>query len=175
MNKTEKSEMIASVAERIKKSNAMYLIDYSGITVEEVNELRREFRKSMIDYKVFKNTLTKRAIDESQKYDKVKDYLVGMTGLAFGYDDPVAPARIIKKFNEKYKKLSLKACYLESSFYEGSKLDELASLPSKPEIVAGIIGSLTSPISGLVGTINAVLRDLVGVVEAIEQKQQQSN
>jgi len=92
--------------------------------------------------------------------------------LQFQKKDPVVPAKIIKKFREKYNKLDLKACYVETSFYDGSKLDELASLPSKPEIIAGIIGGIQSPISGLIGSINAVMRDLVGVLDAYIKKQE---
>lgn len=171
MNKAEKAEIIASVAEKLDNATGLYLLDYKGITVEEVNELRREFRKSNVEYRVVKNTLARLAIDRVQKYEKIKDYLVGMTGLAITKDDPVAPAKVIKKFRDKFNKLELKACYIENSFYEGSRLEELANLPSKPEIISAIIGSLHSPISGVVGAINAVMRDLVGVLDAYIRKQ----
>ncbi len=172
MNKTEKAEIIANFAEKFQNTPALYLIDYTGITVEEVNELRREFRKSKVEYKVIKNTLAKRAIDEANKFDKLKDYFVGMTSVAISSDDPVAAAKIIKKYKDKFNKLDLKACYIESSFYDGSKLNEIASLPTKPEIISGILGSLQSPISGIVGSINAVMRDLVGVLDAIANKKE---
>ncbi|MBM4175339.1 MAG: 50S ribosomal protein L10 [Ignavibacteria bacterium] len=172
MNKTEKAEIISNFAEKFQNTSALYLIDYTGITVEEVSELRREFRKSKVEYKVIKNTLAKRAIDEANKFDKLKDYFVGMTSVAISSDDPVAPAKIIKKYKDKFNKLDLKACYIESSFYDGSKLNEIASLQTKPEIIAGILGSLQSPISGIVGSINAVMRDLVGVLDAIANKKE---
>lgn len=172
MNKAEKAEIIASVAEKLNNSTGLYLLDYKGITVEEMNELRREFRKSNVEYRVVKNTLARLAIDRAQKYEKIKDYLVGMTGLVISKDDPVAPAKVIRKFRDKFNKLELKACYIENSFYEGSRLEELANLPSKPEIIAAIIGSLHSPISGVVGAINAVMRDLVGVLDAYIRKQE---
>lgn len=170
MNKAEKAEVVARVADKLKDATALYLLNYQGITVEEINELRREFRKHNVEYRVVKNTLAKLAIDKVNKFDKIKDYLVGMTGMAISKEDPVAPAKIIKKFREKYNKLDLKACYIESSFFDGSKLDELATLPSKPEIVAGILGSLQSPISGVIGAINGVMRDLVGVLDAYINK-----
>lgn len=170
MNKAEKAEVVVRVADKLKDATALYLLNYQGITVEEVNELRREFRKHNVEYRVVKNTLAKLAIDKVNKFDKIKDYLVGMTGMAISKEDPVAPAKIIKKFREKYNKLDLKACYIESSFFDGSKLDELATLPSKPEIVAGILGSLQSPISGVIGAINGVMRDLVGVLDAYINK-----
>jgi large subunit ribosomal protein L10 len=170
MNKTEKADVIATFAKKFENSSALYLIDYTGITVEEVNELRREFRKLNVEYKVVKNTLAKRAIEEAEKFDKLKDYFVGMTSIAICASDPIAPSKVIKKYKEKFNKLDLKAFYIENSFYEGSRLNDIASLPTKQEIVGGILVSLQSPISGIIGTIDAVMRDLVGVIDAIANK-----
>ncbi len=170
MKKAEKAEIIASVAEKIKDSTGLYLLNFQGINVQEANELRREFRNSKVEYRVMKNTLAKLAIDRVGRFEKIKDYLVGMTGIAFTSEDPVAPAKVIKKFREKYNKLDLKACYIENSFYQGIKLDEIASLPSKPEVIAGILGSLQLPISGVAGVINGVMRDLVGVLDSYIKK-----
>jgi large subunit ribosomal protein L10 len=92
------------------------------------------------------------------------------TAIAFGYDDPIAPAKIIKKFCEKNQKIKVKACVVEKQVFDGSHLDQLAKLPGRKEVIAGILGSIQSPISGVVGAINAVMRDLVGVIDAIEKK-----
>ena len=83
----------------------------------------------------------------------------------------VAPAKIIKKYFDNNKKLALKACYIEDQFYDGTKLNDLASLPSKKEIIAGILSAINSPASGIAGAINAVMRDLVSVVDQIAKKQ----
>lgn len=170
MNKTEKSEIISEIKEMINNASAVYLTDYSGITVEDINQIRNEFRKEGVNYKVIKNTLFQRAITETEKYEKLGDHLVGMTGYAFASHNPVAPAKIIKKYFDAKQKLALKACYIENQFYSGSHLNQLANLPSKAEIIASIMGSLNSPISGVVGAINAVMRDLVSVVDEISKK-----
>lgn len=170
MNRTEKDEMVAEIAEKLDKSSAIYLTDYSGINVEDISNIRREFRKAGVDYKVYKNTLFKRALEQSGKFDKLADHLVGMTGFVFASDDIVAPAKVIKKYNDDTSKMTLKACYLEENYYDGSKLKELADLPSKDELIAAIIGSIGNPISGVVGAIGAVARDLVGVIDAISKK-----
>lgn len=170
MNKTEKSEIISEIKEMINNASAVYLTDYSGITVEDINQIRNDFRKEGVNYKVIKNTLFQRAITETEKYEKLGDHLVGMTGYAFASHNPVAPAKIIKKYFDAKQKLALKACYIENQFYNGSQLNQLANLPSKTEIIAGIMGSLNSPISGVVGAINAVMRDLVSVVDEISKK-----
>lgn len=172
MKKDEKVDIVAEVKDLIDNSNAVYLTDYSGVTVSEINDIRNEFRKEGIKYKVFKNTLFKRALTDSGKYSKLSDHLIGMTGYAFATaENPVAPAKVIKKYFDNIKKLSLKACYIDDQYYDGSSLNELASLPSKKEIIAGIIGSVNAPASGIVGAINAVMRDLVSVIDEISRRE----
>jgi large subunit ribosomal protein L10 len=167
MKKTDKIEQIAQIKEQFEKATAVYLVNYSGVTVEEINGLRREFIKEGVTYKVYKNTLVKRVIDELGGYEKLNDKLVGMTGIAFADENYVAPAKIIKSFNDKNKKFDFKGCYIESSFYDEDQLKTLASMPTKEEVMAGIVGSIASPASGIVGAINAVMRDLVSVIDEV--------
>ncbi len=170
MKRNEKTDVVSEVKEMIQNATAIFLTDYSGVNVADINDIRNQFRKEGVTYKVYKNTLFKRALEEFGKYDKLADHLIGMTGFAFTDENPVAPAKIIKKYFDKNKKLSLKACYIEDEFFDSSKLNELAALPSKNDLIAGIIGSLEAPASGIVGTINAVFRDLVSVVDEISKK-----
>jgi large subunit ribosomal protein L10 len=170
MKRSEKEQIIASVKEKVERAQGMYFADFTGVTVEQVNELRREFRKSKIDYQVVKNTLARKALESVTGYDKVYDKLAGHTAIAFSYDDPVAPAKIIKKFRDKHNKLTLKVCVIEKQVYDGTQLDELARMPSRPEIIAGILGTIQAPITGVVGTIHAVIQNLVYVIDAIEKK-----
>lgn len=170
MKRSEKEQIIAEVKEKAEQAKSLFFADFTGITVEQVNELRREFRKSNVDYRVVKNTLAKKALQNVAGYDKVLDRLELPTGIAFAYDDPVAPAKIIKKFREKNDKFSLKVCVIEKVIYDGSRLDELAKLPTRGELIAGILGSLQSPIAGVVGAVQAVMRDLVSVIGEIEKK-----
>jgi len=170
MNKNEKEEIVSEVKDILNNSNAVYLTDYSGIAVEEINNLRNDFRNEGVKYKVFKNTLFNIALSEVGKYEKLSKHLVGMTGYAFTTDDPVAPAKIIKKFFDKTQKMSLKACYIEDQYYDGGQLVTLASLPTKSEVVASILSSINAPISGIIGSINTVMRDLVNVVDQVSQR-----
>ncbi|GMU96526.1 50S ribosomal protein L10 [Ignavibacterium album] len=170
MNKNEKSEIIAEAKELIEKSTAVYVADYSGVNVADISELRNQFRKEGVTYKVFKNTLFKRALTETGKYQKLSNNLAGMSGFAFAFDNPVAPAKIIKKYFDANKKFSLKACYIETEFYSGNQLDQLATLPTKSDLIAGILSSINAPASGIVGSINAVFRDLVSVIDQISKK-----
>ncbi len=170
MKRSEKEQVIAEVKDMIVRAKGMFFADFTGITVEQVTELRREFRKSNIEYRVVKNTLARKALESVTGYDKVYEKLVGHTGIAFGYDDPVAPAKIMKKFRDKHEKLKVKVCVVEKQVFDGKQLDQIAALPSRGEMIAAILGSIQSPIAGVVGAVNAVMRDLVSVIDAIEKK-----
>ncbi len=170
MKRSEKEQIVAEVAEVVSRARGMFFTDFNGLTVEQATELRREFRKSGVEYRVVKNTLIQKALESVTGYDKVYDKLTGPTGVAFAFEDPVAPAKIIRKFSEKHSKLSLKVCVLEKEVYDGSKLNELALLPTRKEIMASILGSIQAPLAGVPTVLNAIMRDLVSVVGEIEKK-----
>ena len=170
MKRTEKEQIIAEVAEIAGRAHGMFFTDFTGLTVEQATELRRELRKSGIDYRVAKNTLIRKALEKIGGYDGVFEKLAGPTGVAFSYDDPAAPAKIIQKFAEKHKKLSLKVCVIEHEVYDGGRLDEIARIPSRTEVIAGILGSLQSPLAGVPSVVNAVMRELVSVIDEIGKK-----
>jgi len=165
MNKSEKTEMLSQIKEKFSNSAAVFLVDYHGVNVDEINGLRREFLKENVSYKVYKNTLVKKAIEELGEYDQLNDKLEGMVGIAFAGENYVSTPKIIKKFSEKAKKLSFKGCYIESTFYDENQLKVLASMPSKEEVMSSIVGSIAAPASGIVGTLSAVIRDLISVID----------
>jgi large subunit ribosomal protein L10 len=168
----KKRKIVADLADRFKRANSYYLVDFMGMTVEAAIRFRRELKKKGIDFKVAKNTLVKRALNETGGDNMIpKGKFFGATGVVFGYDDPIAPAKIINELFEKFEKPKLKAAVIEGVYYDGSQLKTIATLPTKPEIIAGIIGSIHAPISGIVGSINAVLRDLAYVIEEVAKKQ----
>mgnify|MGYP000221111884 FL=1 len=170
MKRSEKEQIVAEVKDMISRAKGMYFADFTGITVEQVTELRREFRKSNVEYRVVKNTLARKALENTAAYDRVVPKLVGHTAIAFGYDDPIAPAKIIKKFRDKHEKLNVKLCIIENQVFDGAELDKIAQLPSRQELIAGILGSIQSPISGVVGAVGAVIQNLIYVIDAIEKK-----
>jgi large subunit ribosomal protein L10 len=170
MKRSEKEQIVAEVAEVVGRASGMFFTDFSGLTVEQATELRREFRKSGVQYRVAKNTLIRKALENVTGYDKVYDKLAGPTGVAFAFDDAVAPARIIKKFSDKHKKLSLKICVIEKQVYDGARLDELAKLPTRKDLMSGILGIIQSPLAGVPTVLNAVMRDLVSVIDEVGKK-----
>jgi large subunit ribosomal protein L10 len=170
MKREEKEQIVAEVSETVRKAHGMFFTDFTGLTVEQATELRREFHKAGVDYRVVKNTLIQTALEQVTGYDGVYDRLAGPTGVAFAYEDPVVPARIIQKFAEKHKRLSLKVCVIERQVFEGSRLAELAKLPSRKEVMAAILGSVQAPLAGVPTVVNALMRDIVSIVDEISQK-----
>ncbi len=175
MNKHDKEQSVLEIKEKLNKASSIYLTDFSGLTVAQTNELRDDLFNAKVEYKVFKNTLVKKALEQTDgkfntQSEKINEFLKGQTGIIFAFDDPVTPAKIIKKFYDKGEKPKLKLALVENIAYVSKQLNILAALPTKPEIISSIIGSLHSPISGIVGAINAVLRDLASVVEEVAKK-----
>lgn len=170
VTKQQKTEMVAELVELLNGAQGVYLLNFNRVSVKEDRELRAEFKKADIKYRVAKNTLIKRAFDAIGGYDIPEQYLKGQTGLVIGYADPIAPAKILKDYTKKNEKVQVKAAVIEKQVYDGTKLAQVASLPTRPELIAGILGSLEAPISGIVGSINAVMRDLASVIEEAAKK-----
>lgn len=165
----KKQVVIDALAEKISKANGIYLVGFEKMTVEETINLRRKLKEKGIEFIVAKNTFIRRAFDQvgGEQFIIPKSDYFGQSGLIFGYDDAVAPARIIKEVSEKTERPRLKAALVENQYFAGSQLKEVASLPSRADLVAGILGSINAPISGIVGAINATMRDLASVIEEV--------
>ena len=170
MKRNEKEQVVADVTELISNSSSLFFTDFAGMTVAESSELRREFRKMGVKYQVVKNTLIKKAMKSASSGEEAFGYLVGPTGVAFGSEDPVAPARVLKKFFDKSKKPATKAFVIDKRVFTGERLNEFAAMPTKPEMIGAILGSISAPISGIAGSVSAVMRDLVSVIDALEKK-----
>ena len=175
MNKQDKEQSVLEIKEKLDKASSIYLTDFSGLTVAETNLLRDELFEAELEYKVLKNTLVKKALQQGEskftaQNEKISEHLKGPTGIIFAFDDPVSPAKIIKKFYDKGEKPKLKLALVENVAYESTQLNQLAALQSKPELIASIVGSLQAPISGIVGAINAVIRDLSSIIEEVAKK-----
>ena len=173
MTKNKKTEVIAEVTELLNGASGVYSIDFTGLTVANAIRLRREFKKAGVTYKVAKNTLIKRALKEVGGYDHVIDKFVGQTGIAIGYDDPAAPARVLNDFiDPKLDIPKLNFALIEREMMDGSQLKQIAAMPSRKDILGSIVGALNAPASGIVGAINAVMRDLASVIEEVAKQKE---
>ena len=164
MTKEQKKIVVQQLSEMFEGAVGFYSIDFTGLNVADTIALRREFKNAGVNYRVAKNTLIKRALGDKEGYgEEVIERLVGQTGVAIGYEDPAAPARILKKFIEdrKAETPKLNFAVIEGMVYNGDQLKQVAS----------ILGSLNAPVSGIVGSINAVMRDLASLIEEVAKKQ----
>ena len=153
-----KSLVVSEIVEKLNNSSSAVVVDYKGLTVAEVTELRKVMREAGVDYKGYKNTLVRRAAQEVGIEQFNDELLVGTNAIAFGYDDPVAPARILKKFIETHPKMKLKMGVVEGEFYDEAKIMELANIPSREELIAKLLGSLKAPVSNFVYLVDAIAK-----------------
>ncbi len=161
----QKKAVVAELVEKIKKAKSGVLVQYQGITVENDTKMRAAFRKAGVDYMVIKNTLIGRACDEVG-YEAMKENLNGMSAIAIGYDDPVAPAKIAKEYADKVETFEIKGGFLENAVVDANTVKALADIPSKEVLLARFLGSIQGPISGFARAIQAVIDQKNGVEAA---------
>lgn len=155
----KKQVVVQEIAEKLKKATACIVVDYRGLKVEEVTELRNKFREAGVDYKVYKNTMVRRAAAEIGSMEKFDDInLVGPNAMALSYEDPMTPAKIINDFAKTHPKLEFKMGYVEGEYYEADGLKKLASIPSKEELIAKLLGSFKAPMSNFVYLLDAIAK-----------------
>ncbi|MDH7515220.1 MAG: 50S ribosomal protein L10 [Bacteroidota bacterium] len=175
MTKEKKAEIIREAADRIRRASGLYLLNFAGMTVAQANAFRRECHARGIEYFVAKNTLLKRAFEEVGGYEGLYPYLVQPTGMVVVYDDAVAPARILEKFiRDNNQKPAVKACMIDRQVFDGARLSEIAALPTKPDLIAGIIAAVESPVRGIIGAIQGVSAGIVYAIDAIERRKSQA-
>lgn len=147
-SKALKAKEVAVIEEKVKKAKSIVIVDYRGLTVSQDTALRCELRKANVEYKVLKNRLVLRAMNDAgyKGFDKV---LEGPTAVAFSYDDAVAPARILNDSAKSTNKLTLKGGVVEGKSMNATELTAIAAIPSKPILVAQLLGMLTNPMRSL--------------------------
>ena len=154
-----KVELKAPIVEEIKANlegaKSVVLVDYLGLTVEQDTNLRRAAREAGLIYKVYKNTMVKRAIEGTEFADIAKD-LEGPTAVAFSKEDATAPARVIAKFAKTAPKLELKSGIVEGTYYDAAGIAVIATIPSREELLSKFLGSIQSPIANFARVINQV-------------------
>ena len=171
MPTAEKRAVLDEISDRLKESNAIYIANYSGMSVAQANKLRGAFRKGNVFYKVYKNKLMKLAMQEVGGYDAILDSLTEQNGFAFVEEELSAPAKVLKDFiKENNNKPAFKAAIVDGEFYDQDKLDALAAMKSKNEIIGDILCLLMAPVTNVVGAINAQGSNLVGAVKTIAEK-----
>ncbi len=165
--RAQKAEGVGLLARKFKQARAVVFASYEGLPVKDINELRRLCKKEKVEYTVAKKTLLKRAFTEASVNVDPKT-IEGNFATVIGYEDEVAPARILEKFSKGHEALKIVAGVLEKSLIDRAAVLRLAALPSKPELLAKLVGTLNAPVSGFVNVLAGNLRNLVYVLNAIK-------
>lgn len=163
-----KEKIVAEYTDKFARASSVLLADFSGMDVATVTELRRQFREQNVEYKVLKNTLVKIALNNNKIHD-LDDYLKGVNGFAISYDDPTAAARVVFNFAKK-DKLQLRACLFEGSLFGPDKVDAIAKLPSRDQLLATLVGTLKAPMTNFAAVLSANMQKMVGVLNAVKDK-----
>lgn len=170
MPNPEKATTIEEIKEKLNSAKIAILTDFQGLNVAEVTELRKLFRTANIDYKVYKNTLTRLAA-EQLGVTGVDKYLVGPTALAFGKsDDLAAPAKIVKDFSAKHQRFKVKAGILNKKAISSEDVIALINMPSREMLIAMVLGGIQSPVSKLLGVLQGPMRNFIGVLKSLADK-----
>jgi len=171
-NLEQKKAEVAAIAEKMKSSQGTVLVNYRGLNVEEVTDLRKQARENGIEYKVLKNSIMRFAAKEAG-FEGLLDSLKGPNAIAFCDEDPIAAAKLMKDFSKDHKALEIKAGVVDGKVLDVTGVEELALLPPREVLIAKALGGLNAPISGFVNVLNANLKGLAVALNAIaEQKQQ---
>ncbi len=172
MNKEEKQLIIDDLKKKFSEAKNFYVADTSGLTVQDVNALRRLCFESGIEMRVAKNTLIYKALEVTNKQNELEGALKGQSALFFS-EVSNSPAKVIKKFREKHERPILKAAYIEADVYTGDdQLEALASLKSKNELIGEVIGLLQSPAKNVLSALLSGKQKLAGIVKTLSEREE---
>ena len=165
----EKKKLVEELKEKIGAAQSIVIVDYKGLTVFEDTELRKTLREANVEYRVLKNRLMQKALNELG-YTEFDEALNGPTAVAFAMTDPSAPAKILLESADKTKKVSVKCGMVDGAYITPDGVKELATLPPKEVLIAKLLGTMSAPISGLARVLNETVAGLARVLNAIASK-----
>lgn len=171
MKRSDKESSVAELKERLENHEIAVLTKYIGITAGQATELRRKLREEGVTFKVYKNRLAKRVLDELG-YTEAAEYLDGPTAWAFS-NDPVAPAKAIKAFNKELPQVDMNGAILQGAVISRDQLIALADLPSREQLLAQTAGAVAAPLRSFVGALSALPRNLATVLEQVRKQKEE--
>lgn len=151
----QKKEHVQEIADKFRESQSTLLVDYRGLDVAEVNELRKQLREANVEFKVYKNTMTRRAVEDVE-LSELSDTLVGPTAVAFSNDDVVAPAKILNNFAKEHEALEIKGGVIEGEIATLEQIKELGNLPNYEGMVSMLLSVLQAPVRNFAYATKAI-------------------
>ncbi|HWR45191.1 50S ribosomal protein L10 [Sporomusa sp.] len=169
----EKQQSVADLKEKLSTTKGAVLTNYRGLTVAQDTKLRRKLREAGVEYRVFKNTLTRIAAKEAG-IEGLDPYLEGPTAIAISYTDPVAPAKVISDFvkENKLQTLEVKAGLVEGKVIDANGVKSLSNLPPREVLIAQVLAGMQAPIAGFVNVLSGTMRNLVYALDAVRQQKE---
>ena len=171
--RAEKAAAVAELTARMKESNTAVLADYRGMTVAQMQELRRRLRGSGVELVVVKNTLARRAADAAG-YGVLKKDLVGPIAMAFAAEDMSAPARLLAEYIRVNRRMAIKSGLLQGQLIGPEVVAELADLPSREALIARLLGTMEAPLSTLARTLQEPVLQLARALDALKAQKPQA-
>lgn len=151
----QKQQLVEEIADKFSNAKTAVLVDYRGLNVAEVTELRKQLREAGVDYKVYKNTMTRRATEKAG-FEGLHDILVGPTAIAFSDEDVVAPAKVIGGFSKDHEALEIKGGIVEGEIATLDQINELSNLPSHDGLVSMLLSVLQAPVRNFAYATKAI-------------------
>jgi large subunit ribosomal protein L10 len=172
VKRDEKETFVAEFRERVDRSPVMYLTDFSGLNVKSMTDLRQQLRESGAEFLVAKNRLMRRALEGADVPD-LSEALTGPTGVIFGYEDVVATAKVLSDFAKAHEdRPAFKIGVLDNKILDAAQLEKLATLPSRDELLAEVVGVMEAPMAALVGAMESKLQEMAGLLESYKAQKQ---
>lgn len=169
----QKQEVISEIKEAIQNSKSVTIVEYRGLNVSDITELRNQYRNAGASYKVFKNTMVNLALQELG-YEGYEDLLKGPNGFVFSNEDMVQGPKVTADFSKEHKALVIKGGLLEGKVISDEEVKALAKLPTKEVLVAMALGGLNAPIQGFASALNGIITKVVYALNAVKEQQEQN-
>lgn len=171
MARPEKVAAVAELKDKLTRSKGSVFTDFRGLNVADMTDLRRQLRQAGVEYEVVKNTLLQIAAREAG-IPPLDPLLGGPTAVAFGFQDPVAPAKVTVEFAKNHKNLAIRGAVLEGRVIDAKAVQALAALPPREVLLARVLAGMQAPVAGLVGVLNGTLRQLVYALGAVRRQKE---